>query len=305
MKKAIVTGAGGFIGGALTKALLEKGYTVYGVDLNGENLTPLCNYNLFVPVEIDLKKDNLSEHIKDTVDVLYYMSWGGSMSAEDRYNVPLQTNNISVAASVCKDSVKFCRKFIFASSSYENMKSSETNSFIIDIYGIAKRAAGDICASISNRNSMDYNKVILTNTFGVGDRSKKAVNTIVTAMINNFPLKLVEGNNPNDWVYIDDTVKGLILCGENGKPFSEYYIGNSNITTFKEKILEMGIVLCPERKFTFGEMSENTYIDYTKLKDEIQDGFECKADFKESILNTAKWIKSQETDEPHRLSGGG
>ena len=33
MSTAIVTGATGFIGGALVKTLLQSGWTVYGVDL--------------------------------------------------------------------------------------------------------------------------------------------------------------------------------------------------------------------------------------------------------------------------------
>ena len=37
MKRAIITGAGGFIGGALTRHLLDKGVVVYGIDISQEN----------------------------------------------------------------------------------------------------------------------------------------------------------------------------------------------------------------------------------------------------------------------------
>ena len=302
MKIAIVTGAGGFIGGALSKELLNSGYKVYGADIKTECLEPLCRFDKFVPVAVDLSTENLSDKISEKADVMFYLSWGGSLGGKDLYDVELQTNNIKIAAKVCRDASIICKKFIFVSSSYEHMKSNDTGDFSVNTYGIAKRAAGDICAQICYKNGMEYVKAVLTNTYGVGDRSKKAVNTIINAMQNNLPLRLVEGNNPNDWVYIDDTVKGLIHVAEQCKAYREYYIGHKNISTFKDKILKMGEAICPERQFTFGEMPENTHIDYTELTEEIPEGFECSSDFKESITKTANCLKSE---YPAKFSGGG
>ena len=302
MKIAIVTGAGGFIGGALSKELLNSGYKVYGADLKAEYLEPLCSFDKFIPVAIDLSLENLSDKISEKSDVMFYLSWGGSLGGKDLYDVELQTGNIKTAAKVCEDSAKICKKFVFISSSYEHMKSETTGDFSVNTYGIAKHAAGDICAQVCYKNGMEYVKAVLTNTYGVGDCSKKAVNTIINAMQNNLPLKLVEGNNPNDWVYIDDTVNGLIHIAEQGEAYREYYIGHKNISTFKEKILDMGKAICPERQFTFGEMPENTYIDYTELTEKIPEDFECQSDFKESIMKTANWLKFA---YPAKFSGGG
>ena len=302
MKTAIVTGAGGFIGGALSKELLNLRYKVYGADVKAEYLEPLCQLEKFVPVAIDLTAENLSDRISKTVDVMFYLSWGGSLGGKDLYDIELQTNNIKTAARVCKDAANICKRFVFVSSSYEHMKSEMAGDFSVNTYGIAKRAAGDICAQISSQSGIEYIKAVLTNTYGIGDRSKKAVNTIINAMQNNLPLKLVDGNNPNDWVYIDDTVNGLIHVAEQGEAYREYYLGHKNISTFKDKILKMGEAICPNRQLIFGEMPENTYIDYTHLKEEIPEGFECRSDFKESIMKTANWLKSE---YPAKFSGGG
>lgn len=296
MKTAVVTGAGGFIGGALTKKLLNMGYKVYGADIKTEYLKSLCKSDKFVPVAIDLTSEHLSDVIHETADVLFYLSWGGSLGGKDLYDVELQTNNIKTAAKVCKDAEKICKRFIFVSSSYENMKSKDTREFSVNIYGTAKCAAGNICAQISSQSGIEYVKAVLTNTYGVGDHSKKAVNTIIAAMQNGLPLKLVEGNNPNDWVYIDDTVEGLISIANKGINFKKYYIGHSDISTFKEKINIMKALFCPERELIFGEINENTYVDYSGFDlDALYNdtGFECKSDFKESILKTAQWLKGQ------------
>ena len=51
MEKVIVTGAGGFIGGALTRKLLEKNVTVYGVDVSEEKLSEYSVFKNFIPVQ--------------------------------------------------------------------------------------------------------------------------------------------------------------------------------------------------------------------------------------------------------------
>ena len=56
MKKVIITGAGGFIGGALTKYLLEKGVTVYGVDISDEKFSAYSDHETFIPVVADFSK---------------------------------------------------------------------------------------------------------------------------------------------------------------------------------------------------------------------------------------------------------
>ena len=304
MKTAVVTGAGGFIGGALTQKLLQYGYRVIGIDKSKEYMHQHECEN-FMPIAMDLSYERLSDYLAERVDVLYYLSWGGSLGGKDLYDVHLQLSNASVAAEVCEDVSPFTERFIFVSSSYESMKNENHSQYPVNVYGIAKRTASDLCASISVRANMGYNKVILTNTYGVGDRSKKAVNTIITAMLNDMPLKLVKGDRPNDWMYIDDTVRGLVTVYEHGEPFQSYYLGHKEISTFREKILSMGKLFCPDRMFKFGEMPEDTFIDYDEIRKSTNSEleFDGSIDFCESIRKTADWLKYN--DELAKNAGGG
>ena len=72
MKTAIVSGAGGFIGGALTELLLDKGITVYGVDISEKLLARHAGKAGFYPIIADFTKYSaLHELIHTEVDVFY------------------------------------------------------------------------------------------------------------------------------------------------------------------------------------------------------------------------------------------
>lgn len=71
-KKVILTGAADGIGKELAKILINKGCTVYGLDINGENLVKLkreLNTDKFIPYTIDVsKKENLDGFKKWLLD---------------------------------------------------------------------------------------------------------------------------------------------------------------------------------------------------------------------------------------------
>jgi nucleoside-diphosphate-sugar epimerase len=121
------------------------------------------------------------------------------------------------------------------------------------------------------------------------------VNTFIRALAADKHLRLVKGDYKNDWMFIDDAVAGIVSVGCSKSSFTDYYIGHREISTFKDKLLEMKEALNSNSELLFGEYPENTHIDYSmfdvnKLYNDT--GFECKADFKESIIKTANWLKS-------------
>lgn len=136
--------------------------------------------------------------------------------------------------------------------------------------------------------------VLISNTYGPYDYNFKAVCQFIKKMVNNEPLKLINETDLAEWVYIDDTVNGLIAAGEKGKNLEKYYIGHRKILTFKDYIVSLKKVLNSKSKLDFGAYQEKMGYNYNKLDLEKlynDTGFECQADFKKSILKTKKWLE--------------
>ena len=295
MKKVIVTGAGGFIGGAITEFLLSKGITVYGVDISEKSLEHHFGKENFIPVIADFTKyEHLHEMIQDDIDVFYHFAWQGY--GKDTQNFDVQIENVIGTENACESAVKIkCKKFVFACSSYEYQKNEvgEKTGYC-SVYGAAKTASKAFARATAHRAGLEFCGVIFTNVFGVGDRSSRSTNSIIKQLLQGDNLKSTKGEALYDWSYIDDVVGGLYAVGEKGIDGKEYYVGSNRLRPFKDIISEVRDIIAPNAEIDFGAFNDNAYVDYTDIDiyELYRDtGFYPNCDFRESILKTAEWVK--------------
>lgn len=305
MKKAIVTGAGGFIGGALTKLLLNKGITVYGVDILEEQLKRFLSYENFRPVIADFTKyDCLHEMIKDNdIDVFYHFAWQGGLGKESFQNYGLQLDNEKYACKAIMEAIKIgCKKFVFAGTVNEYEMETYIHLDYFEprytyVYSSTKQAGEAICKTISYHNKIDFCAGRIAMAYGEGHRAMVLPNVVIKNLLSNVGCKLIEGNDLYDMIYIDDIAEAFYAIGESGKNMKSYYVGHREVRTFRKIIEEIAEIINPSCPLLFGEYPDvPSGVDYRNIDlDALYNdtGFECKADFKESILKTARWLKEQ------------
>ncbi len=301
MRTAIVTGAGGFIGGALTELLLDKGIIVYGVDISEKLLARHAGKAGFHPIIADFSKyARLHELVNDDIDVFYHFAWKGY--GKDTQNFDVQINNVIGTEKACEAAgIIRCRKFVFACSSYEYQKSYlNGKTGLCSVYGAAKAASRSFAEVVSHRMGMQFCGAAFTNVFGIGDRSSRSTNTIIRKLLRGKDINATKGDDLYDWSYIDDVVGGLYAVGEKGIDGKEYYVGSNRLRPFKDIITEVRDIVSPGSEIHFGTFEDNAYVDYTNI-DVYQlyrdTGYYPLSDFKESIIKTAKWLQDKETDK--------
>lgn len=302
MEKVIVTGAGGFIGKALTIKLLSLGIKVYGIDISLDKIIGLKGFGDFVPVVADFSKyEKLHDMIAErNFDAFYHFAWNGVFGDLFK-DYSLQLDNVKYACDAMSEAQNLgCKKMIFAGT----MNEYEIKSYIhMDyfeprftcIYGTCKIAAEMILKTLAFNYGMEYCGGLIAMAYGEGNFSKMLPNVIINQLNNNVNPKLIDGDNLYDMVYIDDIVDAFIAIGEKGVNMKSYYIGHRNLKTFRELITDIRNILNPQAQLLFGEYKDTVNMDYSLIDLNAlynDTGFECKSDFKESILKTAEWVKS-------------
>ncbi len=302
MKKALVTGANGFVGSALVRELLAHGIEVIALDREGNNGNIPENAR-FVPHELS-ESGKLPEIILDRdIDVFYNFAWVGSAGAA-RADVNLQLNNVKWTVD-CLGAAKEmrCKRFVCAGSIMEHETISaaykqDNKPGLGYIYGSGKLAAHTICASVAADIGIDLVWAKITNAYGVGELSPRFVNTTIRKIIHGEPLEFTSGTQNYDFVYIDDVARAFRLIGENGKPFRHYLIGSSNAKPLREFVLEMKAALAPHREFKFGNVPFTgvslSLDDYDCSLTENDTGFKAEISFAEGVRRTMEWLREVE-----------
>ena len=302
MRKAVVTGANGFIGTALCKTLSEKGISVIAVVRNEqENVERIKNIPNLNIVYCDLSNfKNLSNFITDRdIDVLYHLAWVGS-AGPLRGNAEVQFNNIKYTCDTVESCSKMnCKRFVFASSimeyEIEAVMATDTTPGINTLYSSAKVSADYMARTIAGSLKIDYIRAVISNIYGPWELSPRLINTSIRKMLNGEHCSFSVGEQIYDFIYIDDAAKSFIAIGEKGVSNRAYYIGSQNPKPLKEFLLEMKNVIDPTIEIGLGELPFNgvslTYKEFDIHAVKNDTGYVPSVSFAEGIKNTADWIR--------------
>lgn len=302
MKNVIVTGANGFIGKTLVKALIEKGYHVVALDVRFDDV--LSNDEHVTCVNV-LKKE-VSELKSETPDYEYmcffHLAWAGT-SGPARADYAVQLNNVKLACDYIKlcDEIG-CKRVVYASSinemeTYEYLQSDDIEPSGGYIYGTGKLAAHLMGETVAKLKGIEFIPVIITNIYGVGEKSARMIYTSIHKLVHKEHCSFTAGYQTYDFIYITDAINSIIAVAEKGKAFNRYYIGSGEPKPLREFLLEMRDIVDPEAEIGLGDIPfkgvDISYDQFDLKKVERDTGYKNEVPFAEGIRMTAEYIRGE------------
>lgn len=301
MKKAIVTGANGFVGSHVCRALCAEGIAVTAVvkdeNENIDNIRELENLTVVYCELSDI--ESLSSRLDSGHDVFYHFAWVGS-AGPLRCDEEMQLQNALWTAKALRTADALgCKKFVNAGSIMEKetycaVYTQDSKPGLPYIYGAGKLAARAVCKPIANSLDIDLCWAVITNAYGAGEFSPRFVNSTIRKIIANEPLQFTAATQNYDFIYVDDVAKAFVAIGKYGKPNREYTIGSGNARPLKEFILEMQQALAPDAEPVFGNVPFSGVnmpleaFDTTAIREDC--GFTPSIPFAEGAKMTMEWI---------------
>lgn len=307
MKNILVTGAAGFIGYHLCKALKKQGHTPIGIDnfndyydvslkkQRSSNLDILL-YNADI---LDKKRLKKIIETHDITHVIHLAAQAGvrySFSNPDAYidsNLIGFINILEVLKS--KPSIKF----IFASSSSIyglNTKTPFCESDITDtpanLYGATKKSNELIAHSYHHLYKIPMIGLRFFTVYGPSGRPDMAYYLFTKNILENRPINIFNhGNMKRDFTYIDDIIDGVISTLNYETGFEIFNLGNNkpiallNMVEMLEEILNKKAIknMLPPSP---GEVLV-TYADIDKSKKLLN--FCPKTSIEQGLKNFAIW----------------
>lgn len=256
--KALITGATGFLGGALTRRLYSMGWHITALGRNVSKLKNLESEGMQV-LQVDLEdKENMSDVCKDQ-DIVFHCAalpspWGN-------FEAFYQANVIGTRNVICGCEQHKVKRLVYVStpslyfgySSRVNVKETDILPEPVSNYAATKilaeeeidKAFADGLATISIRPRA---------IFGPGDTV--IFPRLIPRLQSGKLLILGDGENIVDLTYIENVVNALLLCAESpastlGK---KYNISNDEpvkIWKLIERICTELDLPAPKRKISY------------------------------------------------------
>src|SRR5229473_5602531 len=312
MAKYLVTGAAGFIGSSLVRALLERGYEVRGIDNfatgRRENLTEMLGRMDFREADI-LDLDAMH---KACAGVDYVLHQAAIPSVPKSILDPLSSNRANVDGTVsllvAARDAKVKRVVYAASSSaygdtptlpkHENMTPNP-----ISPYAVAKLASEHYMTSFYRCYGLETVCLRYFNIFG----PRQDPSSPYSGVLAKFIVQMLKGEQPTifgdgeqsrDFTYVDNAVDAnLLACqapaGEVAGRVFNVATGrridlNETFRVLKKLIGYKGEVeYGPERA---GDV-KHSLADMSRAEKHL--GYKPKVDFEEGLRRTVEWYRGQ------------
>ena len=302
MKRAIVTGANGFIGKTLVNALLKNGYEIVALDIRFDDV--LMNSPAITCVSVMGKevKELISAIPQKEYDCFFHLAWAGT-SGPMRADYNVQLNNVKLACDyICLCKEIGCKRVVYASSinemeTYEYLQSDDIEPAGGYIYGTGKLAAHLMGETVAKLNGIEFIPVIITNIYGVGEKSARMIYTSINKLLKKEHCSFTAGYQTYDFIYITDAINSIIAVAEKGKAFNRYYIGSGEPKPLREFLMEMKDIVDPAAEIGLGDIPFKgvniSYAQFDLKKVERDTGYQNEIPFAKGIAMTAEYIRGE------------
>ena len=307
-KRVVITGAAGFIGSHLSEALLDRGYSVLGIDnlLTGDtaNIAHLANRD-FVFV-----KHDVTNYINVEGPVEAVLHWASPASPIDYLELPIPT--LKVGALGTHKALGLAKakgaRFVLASTSEvygDPLEHPQKETYWGNVnpigprgvYDEAKRFAEAMTTAYRRYHGVDAKIVRIFNTYGprMRVRDGRAVPAFMSQALRNEDVTIFgSGEQTRSFCYVSDLVDGIIRLMESDV-HDPVNIGNPHEMTIEEIARHIIRISGSSSRIVYRPLPEDDpkvrKPDITRARTLL--GWEPKVPLEEGLLKTLDYFKSK------------
>lgn len=306
-RRALITGAAGFLGSHLTDALLADGWSVVGVDNlctgNLANLAHLRNEGRFSLEEADIIKPF------DVGRVDYIFNLASPASPEDYHRLGIETLLVGSAGTINTLDLakKYSAGYLHASTSEcygdpEVHPQVETYWGNVNpvgprsVYDEAKRFSEAAVTAYRRYHGVDTHLVRIFNTYGprLQANDGRVISNLMTQALRGLPLTIYgDGSQTRSFCYVSDLVDGILRLSRS-EEHTPVNVGNDIEWTILECAKEVIAVTGAEVEIKFQPLPQDDPLrrrpDLTRARTLL--GYEPKIMLREGLERSLSYFQA-------------
>jgi len=299
---AVVTGAAGFIGSHMVDLLIQRGYTVRGLDnLTGGHLKNLAHLQGSPDFALDTK-DIRAVQPDDALFtgaryVFHFAGIGDIVPSIEKPVEYMDTNVMGTVRILEAARAAGVTKLVYAASSScyglaDIVPTPETAPIRpMYPYALSKRMGEEAVFHWHDVYDVPVNSIRIFNAYGPRSRTTGAYGAVfgvfLAQKLNGKPLTVVgDGTQSRDFIYVKDVARAFLAAAETGITGEVFNVGAGNPQSVNRLVELLGgeVTYVPKRP---GE-PDTTYADITKITSEL--GWKPEVSFAQGVGEMLKVI---------------
>jgi dTDP-glucose 4,6-dehydratase len=307
-KRVVITGAAGFIGSHLSEALLDRGYSVVGIDnlLTGDT----ANIAHLVNRDFTFIKHDVTNYIYVEGPIHAVLHWASPASPIDYLELPIPT--LKVGALGTHKALGLAKaknaRFVIASTSEvygDPLEHPQKETYWGNVnpigprgvYDEAKRFAEAMTTAYHRYHQVDTKIVRIFNTYGPRMRVNdgRAVPAFMSQALRNEDVTIFgSGEQTRSFCYVSDLVEGVIRLMESDL-HDPVNIGNPHEMTIEDIAKEIIRISGSKSRIVYRPLPEDDpkvrKPDITRARTLL--GWEPKVPLAEGLVKTLEYFRTK------------
>ena len=327
MKRILITGAAGFIGAKLAKALVEDHEVIgfdnlndyYDVRLKESRLATLKESPSFTFIKGDLRDQKALEELflkYKPHTVINLAAQAGVRHSIDNPQAYIDSNIVGFfnVLEACRNHL--VEHLVFASSSSiygANKKvpyaTDDKTDHPVSLYAATKKSNELMAYAYAKLYDIPVTGLRFFTVYGPAGRPDMAYFKFTNQLVEGEKIQIYNyGDMYRDFTYIDDIVEGVVRvvkkapqANEEGVKYKLYNIGSNHpislmdfVNTLEQKLIKYGLIDKVAEKELLPMQPGDVYQTYADISDLERDfGFKPRTSLDEGLEAFVKWYKEQ------------
>jgi UDP-glucose 4-epimerase len=295
-RRALVTGASGFIGSALCRHLTQAGMEVHGVSRTERAATDSCarwHANRLDDIEAVRALFKAARP-----DFVFHLASHVAGSRALELVLPTYSANLTSTVNLLTAATELGCERVLLTGSLEEPEPGPEHAVPSSPYAAAKFAASAYGRMF---HALYDSPVVILRVFmvyGPGQQDlKKLVPYVVLSMLKGEVPQLSSGTREVDWIYVDDVVEGFVAAAAApGVKGGTLELGTGRSVTVRGVVEELVNIIRPAVPPVFGAVPERPMeqIRVANVEDTYRQlGWRARTTLSDGLSRTVEWYRAQ------------